>query len=73
MRKDLVGNALAVGDTVAFDVLSYRSSSLRCGEIKKITEGTFGSHYATIGYQLHGKNRTITRLTTTVIKAIKEL
>lgn len=70
--KDLVGNALVVGDTVAFDVMSYGSSSLRCGEIKKFTELPSGHAYATIGYQIEGRKRTITRVASTVIKAIKD-
>lgn len=75
---DLVGNPLFVGDKVAFDVLSYKQSTLRVGKITDIsTTGRGDAFIVSVSYEIAPKQwrknakptkKTIHKLSSGVVK-----
>lgn len=67
--KDIVGNELAIGDAVATDVMSNKTSHLRVGTIS-----AFENEYVRVYYQIekNGKvlGRSVARKGSGVIKVI---
>ena len=77
--KDIIGNELNIGDTVAFDVLSNKDSYLRVGEI---TEASYDWRFLEIRLkvsytvpQWNGKHvkRSVFRRPNAVAKIAKEV
>lgn len=66
--KDIVGNTFAVGDKVATDVMSYKTSYLRVGEVVGVEPSPRGEVYVRVRYEASGTRRSLLRRPSGVVK-----
>lgn len=68
MMKDIVGNEIALGDSVATDTMAYKCSALRIGTITEVRENPRYGHEVKVSYEVRGSKKSVWRYPNGVVK-----